>query len=115
MHSVLRKAFGDAVRVDELIAFNPTERAKRPRLHHGEPGKVWTPAQLRAFLVPVEGHRLSTFFHLAAYTGARRGELLNLRWPDVDLDGASIHIRGSVGFVAASASRGRPRAADPVS
>ncbi|MEU8306889.1 tyrosine-type recombinase/integrase [Actinomadura sp. NPDC048955] len=100
VHSVLRKAFGDAVRVDELIASNPTERAKRPRLHHGEPGKVWTPAQLRVFLASAEGHRLSAFFHLAAYTGARRGELLNLRWPDVDLDGASIHIKGSVGFVA---------------
>nr|WP_231329739.1 site-specific integrase [Actinomadura graeca] len=56
--------------------------------------------QLRAFLVTAEAHRLSAFFHLAAYTGARRGELLNLRWPDVDLDGASVHIRGSVGFVA---------------
>ena len=100
VHSVLRKAFGDAVRVDELIASNPTERAQRPRLHHGEPGKVWTPAQLRTFLVSVEGHRLSAFFHLAAYTEARRGELLNLRWPVVDLDGASIHIKGSVGFVA---------------
>ncbi|WP_235037219.1 site-specific integrase [Actinomadura sp. K4S16] len=79
---------------------NPTERAKRPRLHRAEPGKVWTAAQLRAFLLTAEKHRLSAFFHLAAYTGARRGELLNLRWPDVDLDGASIHIKGSVGFVA---------------
>ncbi len=100
VHSVLRKAFGDAVRVDELIASNPTERAKRPRLHRNEPGKVWTPVQLRAFLVAAEGHRLSAFFRLAAYTGARRGELLHLRWRDVDLEGASIHIRGSVGFVA---------------
>jgi integrase len=97
---VLRKAFGDAVRVDELIASNPTERAKRPRLHRNEPGKVWTPVQLRAFLATAERHRLSAFFRLAAYTGARRGELLNLRWPDVDLDGASVHIRGSLGFVA---------------
>lgn len=100
VHSVLRKAFGDAVRVDELIASNPTERAKRPRLHRNESGKVWTPVQLRAFLVAAEGHRLSAFFRLAAYTGARRGELLHLRWRDVDLEGASIHIRGSVGFVA---------------
>ncbi|MFB4298277.1 tyrosine-type recombinase/integrase [Actinomadura sp. NTSP31] len=100
VHSVLRKAFNDAVRVDELIASNPAERAKRPRLHRNEPGKVWTPVQLRAFLTTAEGHRLSAFFRLAAYTGARRGELLNLRWPDVDLEGASVHIRGSVGFVA---------------
>lgn len=75
-------------------------RAKRLRLHRDEPGKVWTPEQLRAFPLTADGHRLSAFFRLAAYTGARRGELLNLRWEDVDPDGASIHIRGSVGFVA---------------
>ncbi|TMQ89804.1 site-specific integrase [Actinomadura soli] len=59
VHSVLRKAFGDAVRVDELIPSNPTERTKRPRLHHGEPGEVWTTTQLRTFLDAVTGHRLS--------------------------------------------------------
>jgi hypothetical protein len=31
LHAVLRKAFRDAVVVDELIASNPVERAKRPR------------------------------------------------------------------------------------
>jgi integrase len=100
VHSVLRKAFGDAVRVDELMASNPTERAKRPRLHRGEPGRVWTTGQLRAFLDTAKGHRLFAFFHLAAYTGARRGELLNLRWCDVDLNGASMQIKGSASFIA---------------
>src|SRR5215469_15361395 len=37
---------------------------------------------------------------LAAYTGARRGELLNLRWPDVQLDHKKIMITGSTGVVA---------------
>ncbi|MFF4242298.1 tyrosine-type recombinase/integrase [Actinomadura geliboluensis] len=100
VHSVLRKAFGDAVRVDELIPSNPTERAKRPRLHRGELGEVWTTAQLRAFLDVAAGHRLSAFYRLAAYTGARRGELLYLRWRDVDLDGATVQIKGSASFIA---------------
>ncbi|RFS83800.1 site-specific integrase [Actinomadura spongiicola] len=100
VHSVLRKAFGDAVRVDELIPSNPTERAKRPRLHQGEPGDVWTTTQLRTFLDGAKEHRLFTFYRLAAYTGARRGELLNLRWRDVDLDRASVHIKGSASFIA---------------
>ncbi|MFI0450723.1 tyrosine-type recombinase/integrase [Actinomadura sp. 6N118] len=99
VHSVLRKAFGDAVLVDEILSSNPTQRAKRPRLHRTEPGEVWTPAQLRAFLSVANGHRLAAFFHVAAYTGARRGELLNLRWCDVDLDGASLQIKGSAAFV----------------
>ena len=50
LHAVLRKAFRDAVIVDEIINSNPVERAKRPRAHAHEPGTVWTVAQLRAFL-----------------------------------------------------------------
>ncbi|MEU0483300.1 tyrosine-type recombinase/integrase [Streptosporangium sp. NPDC006013] len=36
---------------------------------------------------------------MAAYPGARRGELLNLRWSDVDLDGKQVTITGSAAFV----------------
>jgi hypothetical protein len=43
LHSVLRKAFNDAVRVDQILTSNPEERAKRPRrvvaaLAMSEPG-----------------------------------------------------------------------------
>ena len=42
LHAVLRKAFRNAVIVDELIGSNPVERAKRPRSQAQEPGTVWT-------------------------------------------------------------------------
>jgi integrase len=100
LHAVLRKAFRDAVIVDELISINPVERAKRPRSQAHEPGTVWTVAQLRAFLATARQHRLSAFFHVAAYTGARRGELLNLRWPDVDLEAKRLTITGSTAVIA---------------
>ena len=100
LHAVLRKAFRDAVMVDELIGSNPVERAKRPRAQAQEPGMVWTVAQLRAFLATAQKHRLFAFFHVAAYTGARRGELLNLRWRDIDLDGKKIIITGSTAVIA---------------
>ena len=99
LHAVLRKAFRDAVIVDELIGSNPVERAKRPRGQAQEPGTVWTIAQLRAFLATAQQHRLFAFFHVAAYTGARRGELLNLRWKDIDLDGKKITITGSTAVI----------------
>jgi integrase len=98
-HAILRKAFQDAVLVDELIPSNPVERAKRPRAVLGEPGQVWSTAQLRTFLTAVRRHRLFAFYHLAAYTGSRRGELLNLRWSNVDLDGKVITITGSTGMI----------------
>ena len=99
LHAVLRKAFRDAVIVDEIISSNPVERAKRPRAQAPEAGTVWTVAQLRAFLATARQHRLFAFFHVAAYTGARRGELLNLRWTDVDLDGKKITITGSTAVI----------------
>jgi integrase len=99
LHAVLRKAFHDAVIIDEVIGNNLVERAKRPRVQAHEPGTVWTTAQLRAFLATARQHRLLAFFHVAAYTGARRGELLNLRWADVDLDAKKITITGSTAVI----------------
>jgi integrase len=99
LHAVLRKAFRDAVIVDELFGSNPVERAKRPRVQAHEPGTVWTVAQLRAFLTAARQHRLFAFFHVAAYTGARRGELLNLRWTDIDLGTKKVTITGSTAVI----------------
>ena len=99
VHAVLRKAFRDAVLVDQLLPSNPVERAKRPRNPVRERGEIWSAGQLRVFLDVARSHRLSAFFHLAAYTGARRGELLNLRWRHVDLARAEIRISGSAAVI----------------
>jgi integrase len=102
VHAVLRKAFNDAVTTEQLLPSNPVERAKRPR-HDSRPRResIWTADELRTFLDAASAHRLFAYYRLAAYTGARRGELLNLRWEDVRLDApASIRIRGTVSVVA---------------
>jgi integrase len=103
VHAVLRKAFNDAVHTDQLIASNPAATAKRPRTTAIHVVKdVWDGPQLVRFLDAVATHRLYPLFHLAAYTGARRGELLYLRWDDVHLDGHDpfVRIRGSATIVA---------------
>ncbi|WP_246089815.1 tyrosine-type recombinase/integrase [Nonomuraea deserti] len=95
VHAILRKAFRDAVNVDELLSSSPVDKAKRPRREIREPGTVWTTDQLKAFLRYSRDHRLWPFFHLAAYTGARRGELLikryNETYPDHPLPHARLH------------------------
>jgi len=99
VHRTLRKALTDAVQVEQLLASNPAERAKLPRAPRGEPGTIWTPAQLAIFLEKAAGHRLFPFFRLAACTGARRGELLALRWDALDLDAAEVMLRGSTDVI----------------
>jgi integrase len=46
----------------------------------------WSEAEVAAFLEAVDGDPIADFFHLALDTGAREGELLALRWRDLDLD-----------------------------
>lgn len=99
IHAVLRKAFRDAVVVDRLVSSSPVDRAKRPRKDPPKPREVWDAAQLATFLDSARSHRLFPFFHLAAFTGARRGELLNLRWSDVDLEDGVMQIRGTAAVI----------------
>lgn len=111
---MLSKAFRDAVRVEQLLTTSPVERATRPRARGAEPKVIWSPAQLRAFLTATDEHRLAAFYRLAAYTGARRGELLHLRWPDVDLDAGEVTFSGSTDVIAGeriegTTKRGRSR------
>ena len=99
IHRTLRKALADAVDVEQLLAANPAARSKRPRSSQVEPVQVWTAYQLGSFLTAAQGHRLFAFYRLAAYTGARRGELLYLRWEAVDLDAAEVTFGGSTAVV----------------
>ena len=57
---------------------------------------MWTAAELRTFLAAVEDDRLYALWLLAASTKMRRGELLGLQWPDVDLGRARVAVRRSL-------------------
>lgn len=80
---VLKEALNYAVEVDNLISVNPAQRIKLPTGISKTPAP-YTTAELNAFLEVAKSHRLYFYFRLSAYTGARRGELLALRWTDFD-------------------------------
>jgi integrase len=90
VHSTLHKALADAVRWG-CIARNPADQSDPPRARSPEM-RIWTPDQLRAFVESVRGDRLYAAWMLAATTGMRRGELLGLRWSDVDLEAATLTV-----------------------
>jgi integrase len=49
--------------------------------------------EARQLLTSAGGHRLHALFELALHTGLRKGELLGLRWEDLDLDAGTAAIR----------------------
>jgi integrase len=51
-----------------------------------------TPAEIKAIVAAAEGRWL-TFLLVAIFTGLRASELRGLRWPDVDLKKAELHVR----------------------
>lgn len=54
--------------------------------------QVWTAEQLREFDSFIKNHREYVAFLLAYTTGMRKGEILGLRWKDVDLDARTISV-----------------------
>jgi integrase len=90
VHGVLSKALGDAERWG-LASRNPARLADPPAVTRPRV-RVWSPEQTRAFLATVAADRLFAAWLLAVTTGMRRGELLGLRWADVDLDVGVVRV-----------------------
>ncbi len=89
-HQILRKALSEGVRWGRL-ARNPAGQASPPRQNTPEM-RCWNAEELRAFLEHVKDDRLYAAWLLAASTGLRRGELLGLRWKDVNLEAGRIAV-----------------------
>ena len=83
IHSTLRSALNDALERD-LIDYNPSARVKLPKVEKAKL-QPWEPQEAGVFLDLAAEHRLGALFELAILTGLRRGELVGLRWSDVDL------------------------------
>lgn len=93
IHTMLHTALRDAERWG-MASRNVASMANPPTLRRGE-GQIhaWDARQLATFLASVKSDRLYAAFVLAATSGMRRGELLGLRWSDVDLDAAVITVK----------------------
>ncbi|WP_119068717.1 tyrosine-type recombinase/integrase [Rubrobacter indicoceani] len=84
IHHVAHKALDQAVKWD-LIPRNPADSVKAPTPAQKEMRPL-SREEARAFLEAAKDDRLHAFYVLAVHTGMRRGELLGLKWDDVDLD-----------------------------
>jgi integrase len=103
----LKELLGQCFRQAEawgLIARNPATPIKAPRRRNGSSGagtgtgskqmQVWTPDEVRAFLTAMQGHPHEPLYAIALMLGLRLGELLGLRWQDIDFDALTITVSG---------------------
>ena len=91
MRTVLSSALTRAMR-EELLMRNVARLAELPAWER-QAVVPWTAAEARGFLTAAHGDPLYPAFVLLLLYGLRRGEVLGLRWADVDLDGGEIRIR----------------------
>jgi integrase len=92
IHVTLQKALSQAMR-DDLIPRN-VATGERPRSSRNqEEIKALSSEQVRALLVAARGTRNEALYVVAVRTGLRQGELLGLKWPDVDLVGRRLSVR----------------------
>jgi integrase len=79
-------------RLPRNVAGLKTVRERLPKAT-GHDMTTWTAAQLTSFLQGLRGDRLEVPILLGATTGMRRGEVLGLRWSDLDLDAGRLAVR----------------------
>jgi integrase len=91
LHVVLHKAL-KAVVADGLIPRNAAAGLKLPRIIREEVDPL-NPQEARRLLEAACGHRLEALYVLAINTGMREGELLALKWDDVNLERGVLRVR----------------------
>jgi integrase len=114
IHRTLSKALKQATD-DGLIPRNASASVKPPQARREEMQPL-SRDQVRTFLDTVKGDRMEALYVLAVTSGLRQGELLALKWEDVDLEGTNPMLevrrslsetRGRRSFVTPKSGRGR--------
>lgn len=77
---------------ENLLPRNPVSRSKLPKDQRELVKMVWSPDEQAAFLSARRDSRWYPLWRLALGTGARRGELLALRWQDINLTGCTVRF-----------------------
>ncbi len=90
----------------QLLNRNPVETVD-PLKARKKDLNLWAMAEASRFLGTARLNRLYALFYLALSPGLRRGELLSLRWQDIE--GATIHVRQSLNLKGNKITFGEPK------
>jgi integrase len=91
IHAVLYSVLKQAVK-EGLLGRNPVDAVERPKVEQAE-HQILTEEQARQLVIASMGSRFGMLFYLALMTGIREGELLGLKWSDVDWSTGLLHVQ----------------------
>jgi integrase len=91
MHEITKKWLAIAYQW-ELIPKNIASLIEPPR-NTKKVMNVWNIGQVNEFLKHTKHSRYHPIFFVAAYTGMRKGEIIGLRWEDIDLEAKTLQVR----------------------
>jgi integrase len=92
--AVLHGIFVRARKVWHLPS-NPVDDVEKPSQRQSGEIEVFSPDEISALVRAAASEQDAAIFLTAAFTGLRRGELVALRWREVDFEGSAIRVRGS--------------------
>ncbi|MDQ0286870.1 integrase [Desulfofundulus luciae] len=90
LFTVLRCAMRWAVK-RKLVGSNPVDDVEPPAIPRREV-RVWTEEEVARFMATAARTEKYMLFRMALATGMRLGELLALRWEDVDFKSGAVHV-----------------------
>jgi integrase len=107
VHAMLHKAFDYAVRVGWLTR-NVCDIVSLPRVEKYE-ARSLTLEQVQQFLLAAKGHRVEALWILVLVTGMRRGEILGLKWSDINFSTGVVSVQRSLVDVKGGILESRPK------
>lgn len=99
VHSAISTVFAQAER-EMIVTYNPAKRAILPKYNHKEVRSL-QPEQVQTVISALEREpiRTRTIITLFLVTGCRRGEIVALKWSNVDMNAGQIKIDSSMAYI----------------
>ena len=91
IHTILHNIFKQAVR-EGILGRNPVDAVERPKVEQSEM-QTLKEEQSREFLIAASGSSFEAIYYLALTTGMREGELLGLKWSDLDRNKSILFVQ----------------------